>query len=96
MKPGTNVVEAAKRAQATIVDVAFHEFNPFGISGVGRFQVNCYQQPKGLAGVFRRFPEEMPSLASIGLEDRWLKVLEARRGLVVITILPFKDEGNKP
>ena len=28
------LVEAAKRAQATIVDVVFHEFNPFGISGV--------------------------------------------------------------
>ena len=30
----TSMVEAAKRAQATIVDVIFHEFNPFGISGV--------------------------------------------------------------
>ena len=29
-----SMVEAAKRAQATIVDVVFHEFNPFGISGV--------------------------------------------------------------
>jgi S-adenosylmethionine decarboxylase len=28
------LVEAAKRAKATIVDVVFHEFNPFGISGV--------------------------------------------------------------
>src|SRR5437667_2741263 len=28
------LVEAAKRARATIVDVVFHEFNPFGISGV--------------------------------------------------------------
>jgi S-adenosylmethionine decarboxylase len=28
------MIEAAKRAQATIVDVVFHEFNPFGISGV--------------------------------------------------------------
>jgi S-adenosylmethionine decarboxylase len=28
------LVEAAKRAQATIVDIVFHEFNPFGISGV--------------------------------------------------------------
>ena len=28
------LVEAAKRAQATIVDVVFHEFNPYGISGV--------------------------------------------------------------
>ena len=28
------MVEAAKRAEATIVDVVFHEFNPFGISGV--------------------------------------------------------------
>ena len=30
----TAMVEAAKRAQATIVDVVFHEFNPFGLSGV--------------------------------------------------------------
>jgi S-adenosylmethionine decarboxylase len=28
------LIEAAKRAQATIVDVVFHEFNPFGISGI--------------------------------------------------------------
>ncbi len=30
----TAMVEAARRAQASIVDVCFHEFNPFGISGV--------------------------------------------------------------
>ena len=30
----SSMVEAAKRAHATIVDVVFHEFNPFGISGV--------------------------------------------------------------
>ena len=30
----TALVEAAKRAEATIIDVMFHEFNPFGISGV--------------------------------------------------------------
>ena len=29
-----SLVEAAKRAEATIVDTVFHEFNPFGISGV--------------------------------------------------------------
>lgn len=29
-----SMVEAAKRARATIVEVTFHEFNPFGISGV--------------------------------------------------------------
>jgi len=29
-----SMVEAANRAQATIVDVVFHEFNPVGISGV--------------------------------------------------------------
>ena len=29
-----SMVEAARLAQATIVDVVFHEFNPFGISGV--------------------------------------------------------------
>jgi S-adenosylmethionine decarboxylase len=28
------LVEAARRAKATIVDVVFHEFNPFGVSGV--------------------------------------------------------------
>jgi S-adenosylmethionine decarboxylase len=30
----TALVEAARRADATIIDVVFHEFNPFGISGV--------------------------------------------------------------
>lgn len=30
----TALVEAAKRAEATIIDVLFHEFNPFGVSGV--------------------------------------------------------------
>src|ERR1044071_7225418 len=29
-----SLIEAAKRAQATIVDVVFHEFNPFGVRGV--------------------------------------------------------------
>lgn len=28
------MVSAAKKAKATIVDVSFHEFNPFGISGM--------------------------------------------------------------
>lgn len=28
------LVSAAKEAQATIVDISFHEFNPFGISGM--------------------------------------------------------------
>ncbi len=28
------LVSAAKEAKATIIDVSFHEFNPFGISGV--------------------------------------------------------------
>jgi len=30
----TILVDAAKKANATIVDVTFHEFSPFGISGV--------------------------------------------------------------
>ncbi len=28
------LVSAAKEAKATIVDISFHEFNPFGVSGV--------------------------------------------------------------
>ena len=28
------MVSAAKEAKATIIDVSFHEFNPFGISGM--------------------------------------------------------------
>lgn len=28
------LVEAARRAEATIVTMSFHEFNPFGISGI--------------------------------------------------------------
>ena len=29
-----SLVQAAKAASATVVDVSFHEFNPFGISGM--------------------------------------------------------------
>ena len=29
-----SMIEAARRAQGTIVNAVFHEFNPFGISGV--------------------------------------------------------------
>lgn len=28
------LISAAKEAKATIIDISFHEFNPFGISGV--------------------------------------------------------------
>ena len=34
----TALVEAARRAEATVIDVVFHEFNPFGISGVASGQ----------------------------------------------------------
>ena len=30
-----SMLEAAERAQATVVQLVFHEFSPFGISGVG-------------------------------------------------------------
>ncbi|MCX7987873.1 MAG: adenosylmethionine decarboxylase, partial [Thermodesulfovibrio sp.] len=30
----TILVDAAKKANATVISVNFHEFNPFGISGV--------------------------------------------------------------
>ncbi len=29
-----SMIEAARRARATIIDVSFHEFSPFGISGM--------------------------------------------------------------
>jgi S-adenosylmethionine decarboxylase len=33
-KVKNTLVSAAKEAKATIIDVSFHEFNPFGISGI--------------------------------------------------------------
>src|SRR5207249_9419713 len=33
----SSLIEAAKRAQATIVDVVFHEFNPLGTAAVASF-----------------------------------------------------------
>ena len=33
-KVKNTMVAAAKKAKATIIDVSFHEFNPFGISGM--------------------------------------------------------------
>ncbi|HCP08204.1 MAG TPA: adenosylmethionine decarboxylase [Candidatus Moranbacteria bacterium] len=34
VKARTALVSAAKEAKATIVDISFHEFSPYGISGV--------------------------------------------------------------
>jgi S-adenosylmethionine decarboxylase len=38
----TSMLEAARRASATIVNTVFHEFNPFGVSGIVVIAVDIF------------------------------------------------------
>ena len=96
------LVEAAKRAQATIVDVVFHEFNPFGISGVvviaeshlsihtwpehGRAAVDFYTCGGG-------DPEAAHTVLRRGLRARSAEVMSVARG-TSLEVRAHRREGE--
>jgi twitching motility protein PilT len=55
------------------------------ISGVGRFRVNAYRQQRGLDIVFRIIPENVPTIADLGLPETISKLVDYRTGLVLCT-----------
>src|SRR6516162_5407021 len=86
------LIEAAKRAQATIVDVVFHEFNPFGISGVvviaeSHLAIHTWPEYRFAAvDVFSCGEVLQPQLAAEYLAERFtagrISVVELGRGLL--------------
>lgn len=93
------LVEAAKLAQATIVDVVFHEFNPFGISGVvviaeSHLAIHTWPEYRYAAvDIFSCGEVLKPDVAANYLVEQFAaeraSVVELQRGVFVHSALPL-------
>lgn len=57
----------------------------FGIKGLARFRGNLFVQKGSVAGVFRRIPYEIPTLASLGAPSILMEMIKKTRGLILVT-----------
>jgi twitching motility protein PilT len=58
----------------------------YTVQGVGRFRVNVFMQRNGIGAVFRLIPEEVQTIAGLGLpEDKILDLIDVSEGLVLVT-----------
>lgn len=101
-----SLVSAANEAAATIIDVAFHEFSPFGISGmviIAESHLSIHTWPEyGYAAVdiFTCGDVIKPEIAADYLirrfESKSPSVVEMKRGLLSLNArLPHKvDDGQ--
>ena len=97
-----SLVQAARQASATIVDISFHEFNPFGISGmvvIAESHLSIHTWPEyGYAAVdiFTCGDLIKPEVAASYLIERFgsktPSVVEMKRGIIAPfgTKLPHK------
>ena len=92
------LVEAARRAQATIVDVVFREFNPFGISGVvviaeSHLSIHTWPEYRYAAvDIFSCGDVLQPEVAASYLVEQFAaertSIVEMQRGLFLNSSLP--------
>jgi S-adenosylmethionine decarboxylase len=93
------LVEAARRARATIVDVVFHEFNPFGVSGVvviaeSHLSIHTWPEYRYAAvDIFSCGPLLQPDVAAQYLVEQFgaarTSVVELQRGVFVRDSVPM-------
>ncbi len=57
----------------------------YPLANVARFRVNAFHQLRGVAGVFRMIPAEVPTLEQLGMPDIFKKLLELPNGLILVT-----------
>jgi twitching motility protein PilT len=57
----------------------------WGAGGIGRFRVNILRQRSSFMIVMRVIPFEVPSLAKLGLPARISEIVDADRGLIIVT-----------
>jgi len=97
------LVEAARRAQATIVDVVFHEFNPFGISGVvviaeSHLSIHTWPEYRYAAvDIFSCGDTLQPDVAANYLVEQFgaerTSVVEMQRGMFINAAVPVVNKG---
>ena len=97
------LIEAAKRAQATIVDVVFHEFNPFGVSGVvviaeSHLSIHTWPEYRYCAvDVFSCGDILQPEIAVTYLVEAFgaarTSVVEMQRGMFLNAAHPIANKG---
>ena len=98
------LVEAAKRAQATIVDVVFHEFNPFGISGVvviaeSHLSIHTWPEYRYAAvDIFSCGDALKPEIAANYLVEQFgaerTSVVELQRGMFLSAAAPVANKSE--
>jgi len=95
----SSLIEAAKRAQATIVDVVFHEFNPFGISGAeSHLSIHTWPEYRYAAvDVFSCGEVLQPEIAVNYLVEQFgaerASVVEMQRGVFVNAAAPVANKA---
>ena len=97
------LIEAAKRAQATIVDVVFHEFNPFGISGVvviaeSHLSIHTWPEYRYAAvDIFSCGDVLQPEIAASYLVEQFgaerASVVELQRGMFLNPVVPITNKN---
>ncbi len=57
----------------------------FGISGLGRFRLNVFQQRGTIRVVIRNIPHAVPTMEELNLPEALKKIIDTERGLVLVT-----------
>ena len=100
------LVEAAKRAEATIIDVVFHEFNPFGVSGVvviaeSHLSIHTWPEYRYAAvDIFSCGDVLQPDVAANYLVEQFAaertSIVEMQRGMFLNSSVPIVNKAPVP